>query len=373
MQTAGDPPDGPAPVTGVRARMQQLIYGFVFSQGMYVAARLGLADVLADGPRTTRELAAATGAHEPSLYRLLRALAFAGLVHQPAPDTFALTEQGELLRSGLVGSLRELVLLLAGPESWRAWGQLEHSVRTGDVAWQHVFGETCFDHLAREPDRQAGFNAAMAEGSRAFVPTLLAATDLAAADQVVDVGGGSGALLAGILSAHPRLAGVLLDTAPGLADAPRTLAQAGVADRCRLVAGDFFQSIPAGADAYLLKHVLHDWDDERCVGILTTCRRAMPAGAVLLVIESLMPATVSGLPQQAQLVMNDLNMMVCHGGRERTVAEFGGLLRQAGLQLESVTPCPAPSTVGILEARPAGAVVQHTAGMKRALEAPVAP
>jgi predicted O-methyltransferase YrrM len=369
--------------------MQQLIYGFAFSQALYVAARLGLADILAGGPRSVRELAAATGAHQPSLYRLLRALAFVGLVHQPEPDTFELTEQGELLRSGLVGSLRELVLLLAGPETWRAWGELEHSVRTGEVAWQRVFDDTCFDHLARDPDRQSAFNAAMAEGTRAFVPTLLAATDLATAKSVVDVGGGSGALLAGILSAYPRMTGVLLDTAPGLADAPRTLAQAGVADRCRLVPGDFFRSVPAGADAYLLKHVLHDWDRERCVQILRTCLAAMREDAVLLVIESLMPATVTGAPRLAQLVTNDLNMMVCHGGRERTVAEFGELLREAGLRLESVTPCPAPSTVGILEARPTGdaarpaATAAATAAARtaataaarteRAVEAPVGP
>lgn len=344
MHTATDP--------GPRARMQQLIYGFAFSQALYVAARLRLADLLADGPRSPAELAAATGAHEPSLRRLLRALALAGLVQQEAGDAVALTGPGELLRGDQIGSLRDLVLLLAGPESWRAWGQLEHSVRTGEVAWEHVFDESCFDFLARDPSRQAAFNAAMAEGSRAFVPTLLAATDLAGARTVVDVGGGSGTLLAGLLASHPGMRGVLMDTAAGLADAPATLKQAGVAARCQLVPGDFFRSVPAGGDAYLIKHVLHDWDDEHCVEILRTCRRAMGPDAVLLVIESLVPAQVPDAPQLTQLVANDLNMMVCHGGRERTVAEFGHLLRRAGLRLESVTPCPALSTVGVLEARP---------------------
>jgi hypothetical protein len=337
---------------GVRAQMQRLIYGFFTSQVLYVAARLEIPDVLAAGPQTTAEVAAATKAHPPSLYRLLRALAYLGIAEQRGPDTFALTERGELLRSDTIGSLRELVMLLAGPESWRAWGHLEHAVRTGEVAWDRAFGENTFDYLAARADRQAGFNAAMAEGSRAFVPTLLAACDFTAYARVVDVGGGSGALLAGVLAAHPRMRGVVFDTPAGVADAPAELAAAGVADRCEVVAGDFFRTVPTGGDAYLLKSVLHDWDDDRCVAILASCRRAMAAHAELIVIESVMPAVVDGAANLAQLVMNDLNMMVCHGGRERTVPEFSALLNAAGLRLQAVSPCAAPSTVAILTATP---------------------
>jgi orsellinic acid C2-O-methyltransferase len=338
------------PLPGLRAEMQQLVYGFFSAQSLYVAVRLELADLLAARPLTVAELATATGAHEPSLRRLLRALVFLDVLHSPAPDTYAVTERGEVLRAGVVGSMRELVLLLSGPESWASWGRLEHSVRTGEVAWEHVFGETCFDYLAAQPARQAAFNAAMAEGSQAFVPSLLAAYDFGGFDTVVDVGGGSGALLSGVLVAHPHLEGVLFDTPQGLAEAEVVVTAAGVAGRCRLEPGDFFASVPPGADVYLLKSVLHDWTDEQCVSVLRSCVRAMGPDSRLLLIESTMPAVIGRAPNVAQLVMNDLNMMVCHGGRERTVAEFRVLITEAGLRLESVTPCPDPSTVTVLEA-----------------------
>ncbi|MEV6810537.1 methyltransferase [Micromonospora sp. NPDC051296] len=337
---------------GLRHRMQQLIYGFFTAQTLHVAVRLRIPDLLAQGKPDLAELAEATGAHPPSLRRLLRALVFLEVLEEPEPGTFVLTEQGEVLRSDVTGSMRELVLLLSGPESWAAWGQLEHSVRTGEVAWDHVHGQSCFAYLMADPQRQAAFNAAMAEGSRAFVPTLLSAYDFADLDTVVDVGGGSGALLAGVLVAHPHLRGTVFDTPDGVTDAARTLAEQGVADRCEVRAGDFFESVPPGADAYLLKSILHDWDDEQCVAVLRTVRRAARADSRVLLVESLMPATVTTGPSVAQVVMNDLNMMVCHGGRERTVAEFRELLRAAGFRLESVTPCPAPSVMGILEAAP---------------------
>ncbi|MFG3708311.1 methyltransferase [Micromonospora sp. NPDC047670] len=340
---------------GLRHRMQQLIYGFFTAQTLHVAVRLRIPDLLADGARDVADLAAATDADAPSLRRLLRALVFLEVLDEPTPGTFALTEQGEVLRADVTGSMRELVLLLSGPESWAAWGHLEHSVRTGEVAWDHVHGRSCFEHLMADPKRQAAFNAAMAEGSRAFVPTLLSAYDFGDLDTVVDVGGGSGALLAGVLAAHPHLRGTVFDTPDGVADAARTVAEQGVADRCRVQAGDFFVSVPPGADAYVLKSVLHDWDDEECVRVLRTVRRAARPDSRVLLVESLMPTTVTTAPSVAQVVMNDLNMMVCHGGRERTVAEFRELLRAAGFRLESVTPCPAPSVVGILEAVPSPA------------------
>lgn len=331
--------------------MQRKIYGFFTSQALYAAVRLEIPDLLVDGPRSVSALAGVTGAHEPSLHRLLRALVFLDVLREPERGTFALAEQGELLRSGITGSLRQLVLLLCGPECWASWGELEHSVRTGDVAWEHVFGQSSFDYLAAHPEKRAVFDAAMSDGASSFVPGLLSVCDFSSFSTVVDVGGGSGALLAGILATNPGLHGTVFDTADGLEQAPAVLAAAGVSTRCRLVPGDFFASVPSGADAYLLKSVLHDWDDERGVDILTKCREAMPEHAVLFLIEPLLPVTANGGASHLQLFMSDLNMMVCHGGRERTPHEFRTLLSAAGLRLSSVTPCPPPSVVAVLEAR----------------------
>jgi hypothetical protein len=327
--------------------MQQHIYGFFAAQTLYVAARLSIADRLAGGAASTAELAAATGAHQPSLYRLLRALVHLGALHEPEPGTFALTAQGELLRADGPDSLRNLILLLSGPPSWNSWGHLEHTVRTGEVAWQHLYGESCFDYLARRPAEQAVFNAAMLESTRAFVPVFLDACDLSGHRTVVDLGGGTGTLLAGVLAAHPRLRGVLFDTADALRDAVAP-------DRCELVAGNLFEGVPAGGDAYIIKSVLHDFGDDDVVAILSTCREGMPGDAVLYIVEALLPPLVEGVEGISQVVMNDLNMLVCHGGRERTLRELRRLLSAAGFALDSVVRCAAPSVLSVIGARPQG-------------------
>jgi hypothetical protein len=335
----------------LRQQMRQMIYGFYSAQVMYVAARLAVADQLADGGRSTEELATALEAHPASLRRLLRALVFLGVLTESV-DGFALTEQGQLLRSDVKGSVRQHAMLLCGKENWQSWGELEHSVRTGEVAWEHLYGENSFGYLAAHPEKQAVFNSAMAEGSRVLAPVIAQASHLEDVRTLVDIGGGSGTLIAGVLNAYPHLRGTVFDTEDGLSQTAGVLAESGVADRCDLAAGDFFVEVPEGADAYLLKSILHDWDDEQCVAILSSCRKAMRPDAVLLIAEPVMPEDVEAKPGLLPLMMSDLNMMVCTGGRERSAAEFTELLTAAGFTLDSVTPCAGPAPFSVVRATP---------------------
>lgn len=343
--------DAPAAMSEHRSMVMQMLFGFFPAQVLQVAARLGIADELAAGPRTTAELAQSIGAHEPSLYRLLRALVSFDLLAEDGPGRFTLTDRGALLRSGAPGSIRNLAMLFCGHETWRAWGELERSVRTGKTAWEHLFGPP-FEYLAAHPDLNRVFNEAMAEASRVAAPGVAAAADCSRFATVADLGGGNGTLLAAILGANPHLQGMLFDTPAGLQDAPEVLEAAGVTDRCRLVAGDFFESVPEGADAYLLKSVIHDWDDERSAAILRNCRTAMSPDATLLIAEPILPARVEPSRHPSILIMSDLNMLACTGGKERTEEEFRTLLDASGFTLQSVAPCPGPTGFSVLEATP---------------------
>ncbi|HEX6417963.1 MAG TPA: methyltransferase [Acidimicrobiales bacterium] len=345
------PPAGPA---GTRAALVPLLFGFFPTQVLHVAATLGVVDHLAAGPRTTRQLADATGAHEPSLARVLRALACFGVLDEIEPGTFGPGPHAGGLAADGPASLRHLVRLFAGPEVWRSWGELDEVVRTGEPAWPRVTGMSPFEHMAHDPAYRAMFDRAMSEGTRSAAPGILQAADLGRFSWLVDVGGGDGTLLAAALAAHPGLRGTVFDTAEGVQAAPPVLAAHGVAGRGEVAAGDFFASVPAGADAYLLKSVVHDWDDERARAILATVRSAMPDGARMLVVEPVLPPTPSGSPDVLMMVMSDLNMLVCTGGRERTEDEFRTLLAGAGLALRSVTPAPGPTNYSVLEAEAAG-------------------
>ncbi|HEY7485070.1 MAG TPA: methyltransferase [Streptosporangiaceae bacterium] len=319
-----------------RTAMLNMVFGFRDAQIIYVAARLGLADLLADGPRSSADLAKQTDTHQPSLYRLLRALAILGAVAEVERDRFELTETGRPLRADVPGSVRGLVMLFGGEEVWRTWGELLYSVRTGKYAWEHVTGQRPFDYFAGHPELSATFNKAMSEGTRAAAPDLIKAYDFARFTTLVDVGGGDGTLIAEILAAAPSLRGVLYDLPAGLEHADRTLAAAGVAGRCQVVGGDFFESVPAGADAYLLKSVIHDWDDDQATAILRRCREAVPPDGTLLVVEPILPPTIDST-EAAGTVMSDLNMLVATGGRERTEEEFRALLAAAGFTMTSLT------------------------------------
>jgi len=314
-------------------QLQHLLNGSRVTQIIAVAARLGIADALADGPKTAEELAAATGAHADALYRVLRALASLNVFEEVAPRRFALTPLAMLLQADHPNSMRAWAIM-SGEEPYRAWSDLLHSVMTGAPAFEHVYGAPRFDYLAQHPEASALFNQSMSENSRRAAAAILAAYDFPKAGTVVDVGGGQGILLTSVLRAHLGLRGVLFDQPQVVAEAMPILEDAGMAERCALVGGDFFSSpFPAG-DLYLLRRVLHDWDDKRSVAILRQCAQAMAPGGKALGIESVI--TPGNEASWAKFL--DLQMLVMTGGRERTEEEYRQLFAAAGLRLTRTIP-----------------------------------
>jgi len=314
--------------------LRRLINGYQVTQAIRVATILGIPDLLADGPRTSDDLAAATGTHRGALYRLLRALAAAGIFREEGEQQFALTELGKRLRTDVPDSLAGWAAFVGEPYHWLVWGDLLHSVQTGEDAFHHVHGTDPWTFRASDPERSIGFDRAMAAVSSQVAAAVLAAYDFGRFDTVVDIGGGSGTFLAAILAKHPTMQGILFDLPHVVAGAGPVLAAAGVADRCTVGEGSFFESVPTGGDAYVLKAVLHDWDDQSCIRILQTCRRAMTAGTVVLAIERDL-----GLPNQnPDGKFSDLNMLVATGGRERTPEEYSRLFALAGFRFVGATP-----------------------------------
>jgi SAM-dependent methyltransferase len=328
----------------------RMVTGFYVSQALHVVARLGIADLLADGPRDVEALAGATETHAPSLRRVLRLLASVEVFREDEDGRFALTPLGSALQSDVPGSMRAAALLFGGITQ-RAWGELLHSVRTGEPAFRHVFGKDPFDYMAEHPDESANFDAAMADFTKHIGTAVAAAYDFSALGRIVDVGGGNGALLGRILEAHPTVEGVLFEL-PQVVDGARAhLHELGLAERCEVVAGDFFEEVPAGADAYLLKHVIHDWNDERAQRILETCRRAMKPEARLLVIEGVYPPRIEASDEHRSAASNDVNMLVVTGGRQRSEEDFRRLYAASGLRLARMVPTESP--MRIIEGAPA--------------------
>ena len=297
-----------------------------------VASDLGIADHLADGERTADELAAATGSHAGALARLLRVLARKGVFAETAPGTFALTPMAEVLRTDHPMSLRHALSLVAA--DLRAWAHFDHSVKTGEPAFEHVHGMRVWDYFARHPGAGERFDRGMAVVTQPELRATLAAYDWSVFEHVADVGGGNGAFLAGVLARCPRMRGTLFDLPHVIAGAADVLVAAGVAERCTLDAGSFFDRVPAGADAYVLKRILYGWDDERAVAILRAVRAAMPPTARLLIVE---PVVLLG-PGSRLVAMADLMMLAVDGGRARTPDELGALLAQAELRVARVIP-----------------------------------
>ncbi len=319
--------------------LQQLIQSFQVPQCIYVAAKLGIADLLKDGPRSSEELAKATGTHAPSLYRVLRLLTAVDLFTEGKAHSFALTPLGAYLQTGVPGSMRTMALAYGEKPFWPVWGALLHSVETGEPSFQHVFGLKTWDYYAQHPEEAALFNNMMTEWTSSVAPTVAGAYDFSATQALVDVGGGHGQMLASILQAHPTLHGVLFDLPHVVKGAPPLLEAAGVADRCEVIGGDAFAAVPADYETYLLSRVIHDWDDERTIAILTRCHQAMkPQGKVLLVERVIL----SGSTPQALVLESDVQMLVLTGGKERTDVEYRTLLNAAGFELTQIIPVLTP-------------------------------
>ena len=324
--------------------LRRKIMGFVVAQAIHAVTEAGVVDALAGGPRPVPELAVATGTDPDALHRFLRALAGEGLFVEDPPGVFALTEVGALLRSDVAGSLRHFSTLMVG-EAYQVWELAGHSLRTGRAAYPVRFGQPLFDWLAEHPDKAAEFNAAQAGLVRLRLVPLLD-RDWTGVRTVVDIGGGNGTLLSHLLPRHEHLRGVLLDLPHVAAQAAKTLAGAGLADRVDCRAGNFFAGVPAGADAYVLAQILHDWDDERAAAILHGVRAAMPDHGRLLVLEQAI--TEDNRPHPAKLL--DLHMLLLLGGRERTESDWHALLGKAGFTVSAITHHARSS---LIEAAPA--------------------
>jgi SAM-dependent methyltransferase len=316
--------------------------GHHHSRALGLAAKLGVADLLKDGARDASQLAKPLDLNAPALNRVLQLLASVGVLEEQPNGAFALTPIGDLLRSDALGSMRAAVMLFSGTGIQDSWKELEYCVRTGDPAFRKNSPDAdAFTQMAQDPEAAANFDEAMA----AFAPQTAAAVaeayDFSALQTLADVGGGNGALLIGILAANPRLRGIVFDQ-PHVADRAREKLRAdGFADRCQVVGGSFFDSVPAGADAYLLKHVIHDWNDERAAVILNNVRAAMPAGGKLLIVEGVYPPRIDQSLESRGAAANDVNMLVCSGGRQRSEQEFRELYAATGFKLTRVVPTPA--------------------------------
>ncbi|MCI0525465.1 MAG: acetylserotonin O-methyltransferase [Acidobacteria bacterium] len=324
--------------------MLQMITGFWVSRAIYIAAKLGLADLVKDGPKMADDLARSTSAHGPSLYRLLRALASVGVFVEDDQKRFAQTPLSETLRSDALGSLRAMAMVELGQEHFPAWGNLMHSVKTGEIAFDNLFKQNAWEYYAQNPEDASNFNDAMRGLTEMVNMAVLAAYDFSGADKIVDVAGGTGGLIGAILKANPQMRGVLFDLPHVIAEAGPSLDRAGVRDRCETATGDFFESVPEVGDAYVMKWIIHDWDDEKSAVILKNIHRAMNENGKLLLLEMVVPE--GNQPDLSKFM--DLNMMVMTGGRERTEAEFGALMAASGFKLTRVVRTASP--VSIVEA-----------------------
>ncbi|MBA4064800.1 MAG: methyltransferase [Isosphaera sp.] len=322
-----------APALPPEQRLMQLVFGKAVTQAVSVAARFGVADHLAAGPKTADELAAATGLHPGHLYRVMRLLAGLDVFTADADGRFGLSPVGELLRTGVPGSARPIATYVCDPWSWKPWGDLAGAVKTGGPVFDRMFGEGVFDYLAKHPDEAATFNAGMTGFSQQAAAAVTAGYDFSGFGTVVDVGGGHGSLLLAILRANPGVKGVVFDAPQVAAGAADAIRAAGMGDRCRAEGGDFFAAVPAG-DLVVMKNIIHDWNDAKAATILRACRAALPASGRLLLVELVVPP---GFAPHLSHVL-DLEMMVLCDGKERTEAEYRELLAGAGFRLTRVVP-----------------------------------
>ncbi len=330
------------------AFLTNLAFGAMMTQALYVAAKLGIADLLKDKPRSITELAAATDTHEGALYRVMRSLASVGVFAETDPKVFSLTPYAEPLRSDAPSSMRSGAIFMGEEWHWRVWSDMLYSVRTGKTAWGHVHGAEVFDYFEANREQAEIFNGAMTDMSAGTAPVVVEAYDFSNFKTIADIAGGHGYLLAQILKATPDLNGILFDMPQVIEGAGALLEKEDVANRVEKVAGSFFESVPSGADAYIMKHIIHDWDDARCVKILSNIHAAMSDGGKVLIVETVVPE--GNAPHYSKLL--DLEMLVSPGGAERTPEEYRALLAAAGFILTRIVPTKSPFS--IIEAVKAG-------------------
>jgi hypothetical protein len=326
-------------------QLVQMGSAYWVSRVVYVAAKLGLTDHLSDRPQSANELAQITRTHAPSLHRLMRTLASLGILTESDSHQFALTPLGEALKADAPGSAQATILLHGSEWHGAAFEQIMYSVETGKTAMEKVSGLPLFDYLAKNPSQASLFNK-MITGLHSGEPKAVAAAyDFSSFKTVVDVGGGTGSVLAAILGNHPELRGILFDSPHVVAEASSLLKAKSVLDRVVIQSGDFFTAVPPGGDCYVLSHILHDWSDEQCLKILSNCRKAMKPGGRLLIVEMVLPPGDTPHPGK----MLDMVMLVVVGGIERTEAEYAALLSQAGFRLQGIVPTKSP--ISIVEAQ----------------------
>jgi hypothetical protein len=332
--------DAPPP----HIQLIQMATGAWVARILHAAAMLGLADQLAVGPKSAAELARLMCAHQPSLHRLMRTLASVGILTEQTEKRYALTTLGAALQTNAPGAARSTMLALGSPWAQSAWDHLVYSVQTGKTGFEKAQGMPLFDYFARHPEDASLFNETMVGFHGQEPPAIAAAYDFSTFNTIIDIGGGTGNLLAEILTRYAGPRGVLFDLPHVAAEAPALLKAKGVSDRVTIEAGDFFKSVPAGGDAYVLSHIIHDWDEDQCLAILTHIRRVMNPAARLLIAEMVLPAGDEPHPGK----MLDMAMLVWPGGQERTLAEYDHLLSKAGFHLTRVVPTN--SAVNIVEA-----------------------
>ncbi len=327
--------------------LMQMITGYWVSQCIFVAARLGIADLLKSGPKAVVELATATHSQPEALARVLRALASVGIFAETGPGVFALTSLASFLETDNPNSVRAAAVMMGDAEHYASWGNILHAVKTGESSFQNLYGMDVFAYYAQNPEAATVFDQAMTSFSSLEIAGVMAEYDFSRFSSIVDVAGGQGRLLTTILQANPEVQGILFDVPEVIARAQSQIADSPVHSRCQVVSGSFFESLPPGAEAYVFKHILHDWNDAASSQILQNCHQAMGPTGTLLIIETVIPP--GNEPFMGKFL--DVNMLVmCPGGKERTAAEFQTLLEQSGFQLRRIIPTP--GLVSIIEATP---------------------
>ena len=326
------------------AQLIQMASAYWVSKLIYAAARLGLADQLAAGPKSAAELAGPTRTHAPALHRLMRTLASLGILTERDAQRFALTPLGEALKTGAPGSARATVLTFSSPYFVGAFEEIMHSLQTGKTGFEKANGKPIFDYFAEHPEDASRFSETMVGFHGAEPAAVAAAYDFSGCGKVVDVGGATGNMLAAVLKRYPNPRGVLFDMPHVVADAPALLKERGVESRVSIESGSFFEKVPAGGDAYILSHIIHDWSEEQCLTILGHCKKAMKPDGRLLIVEMVLPT--GDTPHPGKIL--DMVMLVVPGGQERTESEYSTLLKKAGFKLLRVVPTE--SAVSVVEA-----------------------